>query len=156
MFSTSLSFYHHFITGVLRGGSTWWFIKDLIPSWCIHQDSFQRRSSFPHLAFRSAILSTLSFEMVLCHFWQFPCASWFTSSGMRYLNPSLSSLELSWYRFHLKPSLMNVAICGAYQWSKLSPYPSQWKRFFISSVISRKQLLFVSGRMSSHSLEMFP
>ena len=27
---------------------------------------------------------------------------------------STSSLELSWYRFHLKPSIGNVAICGAY------------------------------------------
>ena len=31
-------------------------------------------------------------------------------SGMRYLNPSFSSLELSWYRFHLKPSIGDVAI----------------------------------------------
>ena len=31
-----------------------------------------RRSSILHLAFRSAILSTLSFEVVLCHSWQFP------------------------------------------------------------------------------------
>ena len=30
-----------------------------------------RSSSILHLAFRSAILSTLSFEMVLCHPWQF-------------------------------------------------------------------------------------
>ena len=28
MFSTSLPFYHPFITGVLHGGSTWWFVKD--------------------------------------------------------------------------------------------------------------------------------
>ena len=31
-----------------------------------------RSSSILHLAFRSAILSTLSFEVVLCHSWQFP------------------------------------------------------------------------------------
>ena len=47
-------------TGVLHGGSTWWFIKDLIPSRSAHQDSFQRSSSILHLAFRSVILSTSS------------------------------------------------------------------------------------------------
>ena len=67
------------------------------------------------------------------------------------LNPSISLLELSWVIFHLKPSIGNVAICGAYQWSKLSPYPSRWKRFFISSLISRKQLFFISGRIVTSS-----
>ena len=48
-------------------------------------------------------------------------------SRLTYLNPSFSlcsrdlfdqstsSLELSCVRFHLKPFLRNVAICGAYQ-----------------------------------------
>ena len=36
-------------------------------------------------------------------------------SGMRYLNPSTSSLELSWVIFHLKLSLRIVAIYGAYK-----------------------------------------
>ena len=45
--------------------------------------------------------------------------------------------------------------CGAYQWSKLSPYPSRWKRFFISSLISSKQLFFVSGRISPQVLRCF-
>ena len=45
------------------------------------------------------------------------------------LNTSISLLELSWVIFHLKPSIGNVAICGAYHWSKLSPYPSRWKKF---------------------------
>ena len=66
-----LSFDHSFITGVLHEGSTWWFIKDLIPSRSVHRDSFQRSSSILYLAFQSAILSTLSFEVVLCHSWQF-------------------------------------------------------------------------------------
>ena len=91
MFLTSLSFYHLFITGVLHGGSTWWFIKDSFHSSIVLQDFSQsydpssllqnehgvqhmfclRSSSILHLAFRSAILSTLSLEMVLCHSWQF-------------------------------------------------------------------------------------
>ena len=71
-----------------------------------------RSSSILHLAFRSAILSTLSFEMVLYHSWQFSvhvsrfscCQEW----GI--WNPSISSLELSWVMFHLKPSLRFVSI----------------------------------------------
>ena len=82
-----------------------------------------RSSSILHLAFRSAILSTLSLEMVLCHSWQFLLVFLIhKSSGMRYLNPSfslrsrdlfdqsISLLELSWVIFHLQPSLRNVAI----------------------------------------------
>ena len=86
-----------------------------------------RSSSILHLAFQSAILSTLSFEVVLGHSWQFPFTfhdsqvfksdifkSIIFSLFKRSFQPSISSLELSWYRFHLKPSLRNVAICGAY------------------------------------------
>ena len=51
-----------------------WFIKDLMPSPIFHRDSLLRSSSFLLLAIRSAILSTLSFEVVLCHSWQFPFA----------------------------------------------------------------------------------
>ena len=69
-----------FITGVLHGGSTWWLIKDLIPTRSVHRDSFQRSSSVLHLAFRSSILPPLSFEVVIYH-------SSFTK--MRYLNPHL-------------------------------------------------------------------
>ena len=39
------------------------------------------------------------------------CVSWFTCcQEWGILNPSLSSLELSWVRLHLKPSLRNVAM----------------------------------------------
>src|SRR3954466_10497411 len=38
VFSTSLSFYHPFITGVLHGGSTWWFVKDSFHSSFVLQD----------------------------------------------------------------------------------------------------------------------
>ena len=69
-------------------GSTWWFVKDSSHSSIVLQDfswSYDppsytlklnmvlntcfllRRSSILLLAFRSAILSTLSFEVVLCH-----------------------------------------------------------------------------------------
>ena len=81
--------------------------------------------------------------------------SWFTCcQEWGILNPSISSLELSWYRFHLKPSLRNVAICGAYQWSEFSPILSA-KEVFISSLISNKQLFFVSGRISPQVLRCF-
>ena len=102
-----------------------------------------RSSSILHLAFQSAILSTLSLRWCYVTLDNFLHVSWFICcQEWGILNPSCSlcsrdlfdqstsSLELSWYRFHLKPSLRNVAICGAYHWSKLSPYPSRWKRFF--------------------------
>ena len=115
-----------------------------------------RSSSILHLAFRSAILSTLSFQVVLCHFDSFIHVSWFTCcQEWGILNPSISSLELSWYRFHLKPSLRNVAICGAYQWSEFSPILSA-REVFISSLISNKRLFFVSGRISPQVLRYFP
>ena len=53
-----------------------------------------RSSSILLLAFRSAIRSTLSFEVVLCHSWQFP--SWFMIhkfSRVTYLNPSFSLVQ---------------------------------------------------------------
>ena len=82
-----------FITGVLHERSTWWFVKDSFHSSIVLQDfswsydpsSYTQKlnmvlntcfvlrcSSILLLAFRSAILSTLSFEVVLCHSWQFP------------------------------------------------------------------------------------
>ena len=53
------------------GGSSWWFIKDFIHSRSVHQDSCWRSSSILHHAFRNVIPSPLSFEVVLCHSWQF-------------------------------------------------------------------------------------
>ena len=50
MFSTSPSFYHPFITRVLHGGSTWWFVKDSFHS------SFVLKISL-EVMIRQAILS---------------------------------------------------------------------------------------------------
>ena len=63
----------------------------------------------------------------------------FFSLFKRSFQPSISSLELSWYRFHLKPSLRNVAILV------LINDPSYLffilvEQAFISSLISSKQL----------------
>ena len=70
-FSTSLSFRLIILlfTGVLHEVSAWWSIKDLTRSRNVHQDYFQRSSSFLLLAIRSAILSTILLEVVLCHSW---------------------------------------------------------------------------------------
>ena len=86
---------HSFIIGVLHGGSTWLLIKDSFHSSIVLQDFSRSQdppsytlkinmvfntcfvlwsSSILHLAFRSAILSLLSFEVVLCHSWQFEFA----------------------------------------------------------------------------------
>ena len=87
-----------------------------------------RSSSILHLALRSAILSTLSLEMVLCHPWQFLLVfhdsqvvrdeifkSIIFSSFMRSFQPSNFFVGVSWVIFHLKPSIGNVANCGASQ-----------------------------------------
>ena len=66
-----LSCDHLFVTGVLHGGSTWWFVKDLIPSRSVLRDSFQRTSSFLHLASEAQFFLISSFEVVLCHSWLF-------------------------------------------------------------------------------------
>ena len=88
-------------------------------------------------------------------------------SRMRYLNPSfllhswelfnpaISLLELSWVIFHLKPSIGNVSICGAYQWSKFSPILSA-KAVFISLLISSKQLFPLVAGCHLIILKCFP
>ena len=81
-----------------------------------------RSSSILHLAFRSAILSTLFLRWCYAILDNFhSCFMIHKLARMRYLNPSICLLELSWYRFHLKPSIRNVANCGAYQRSKFPP-----------------------------------
>ena len=60
-----------------------------------------------YLIFWGGVMSFLTFSLRV---------SWFTCfQEWGILNPSISSLELSWSRFHLKPSLRNVANCGAYR-----------------------------------------
>ena len=92
MLSTSLSFNHPFVYRssswrlymVLRQGflsffncssrflSKLWSTKLYSKINMVFNTCFVlRRSSILHLAFRSAIRSTLSFEVVLCHSWQF-------------------------------------------------------------------------------------
>ena len=85
------SLYHPFITGVLHGG--YMVVRQGFLSFFIRSSRFLsklwsaklysqinmvlntcfvlRSSSILYLAFRSAILSTLSFEVVLCHFGSF-------------------------------------------------------------------------------------
>ena len=142
MFSTSLSFYHPFITEVLHGGSTWWFIKDLIPSRSVRQgffSFFNCSSRFLSKLWSAKLYSKINMVLNTCLSWgvqaffilhsevqfflpyllrwcyvtldNFLHVSWFICcQEWGILNPSVSSLELSWYRFHLKPSLRNVAI----------------------------------------------
>ena len=64
---------------------------------------------------------------------------------MRYLNPSISSLELSWVIFHLKPSLRIVAIYGAYKGPK---------SFFILPVIYFLVSLFISIQFFSREWQV--
>ena len=144
--------------------ATWWFIKDFFHSSIVLHDFFSKCSSrflskelkyssscIPkcnsfYLIFWGGVMSLLTISFMFQLFiW---CQEW----GI--LNPLISSLELSCVIFHLKPSLRNVANCGAYQWSEFSPILSA-KEVFISSLISNKQLFFISGRISPLSLGMF-
>ena len=82
--------------------------------------------------------------------------SWFNSCQERgILNPSISSLELSWYRFHLKAFPKECCYCGAYQWSKffLSPW---WEKLSIFSLISSKQLFRLVAGCHLIILRCFP
>ena len=70
-FQILFSFYHSFLNKALNGGSTWWFVKDSFHSSSVLQDCSWKSSSILHLAFQSAITSTLSLEMALYHSWKF-------------------------------------------------------------------------------------
>ena len=160
VFSTSLSFRLIILlfTGVLHEGSTWWFIKGLY--------SFSKRSSTffseelklssycnPECSSFFHIIGggIMSFLIILIH------VSWFTCCHeWDILNPSISSLELSWVIFHLKLSLRVVAIYGAYQWPKFFIYPPGEISF--SSPRSYPSNSFpVSGRVSPQkNLRYFP
>ena len=73
---------------------------------------------------------------------------------MRYLNPSFSSLDLSWVIFHLKLSLGVVAIYGAHKWPKFFIYPPGEISFSSPCSYQFNPLFFVSGRISPQDFEM--
>ena len=75
-----------------------------------------RGSSLPLLAFRCNSFYFIFWDGVMSFFTIWVCISWFTCcQEWGILNPLIPPLELSWFRFHLKPSLRNGANCGAYR-----------------------------------------
>ena len=150
MFSTSLSFYHPFITGVLHGGSTWWFVKDSFHSSIVLQDFLSklwpaklyskvnmvlktcfvlRSSSILHLASQSAILSTLSFEVVLCHSWQFPsCFMIHMLSRMRYFKSI--NLFVGVILGYISPKAFHWECCYLWCVSMIQVISLSWWRSF--------------------------
>ena len=86
---------------VLHEGSTWWFIKDLIPSPSFSSTFFSKKlklSSYCNLECNSFYRiiggGIMSFLIIWVHF------SWFTCcQEWDILNPSISSLELPWLYF---------------------------------------------------------
>ena len=152
MFFTSPSFYHSLFTEVLTkaqhgDSSRILFILQLFfkislevmigvqHMFCLEE--FKYSSSCMSKCYSFYLIfwgGVISFLTIFIH------VSWFTCcQEWGILNPLISSLELSCVRFHLKPSLRNVANCGAYQRSKFAPILSM-KEVFISSLISSKQL----------------
>ena len=67
-----------------------------------HSSSCISKCNSFYLIFSGGVISFLTISI---HVSRFTCCQ---ERGI--LNPSISSLDLSWYRFHLKPSLRNVAI----------------------------------------------
>ena len=88
-----------------------------------------RSSSILHLAFWGAILLPYLLRWCYVTLDNFLHVSWFICcQEWGILNPSISSLELSWYRFHLKPSLRNVAFWCLLMTQVIS-FPSWWNKF---------------------------
>ena len=80
--------------------------------------------------------------------------SWFICCQERgILNPSISPLELSWYRFHLKPSLRNV-ILWCLSMIRVFSYPLGESSFHLF-VDLKQAMVSISGRLSPHNFEMF-
>ena len=137
--------------------SRWWSAKlysklNMVLNTCV----VLRGSSILHLAFLSAMLLPYLLRWCYIILDNFLHVSWFICcQEWGILNPSISSLELSWYRFHLKPSLRNVAIFGAYQWSEFSPILSA-EAVFISSLISSEQLFSLESCCHLSILRCFP
>ena len=125
---------------VLHDGSS----RIQFPSRSVHQHSFQRSSCILYLAIHSGIVSPLSFEVVIYH-----------SSRMRYLNPSISSLDLSCVMFHLNLSLRIVAIMVLIN-DPSSSFILPANKLSCLLVHINPILLPMSGRLSPHNLRCIP
>ena len=154
-FHHSISLDHSFVTGVLHEGSTWWFIKDLIPSQSFHRDSFKelKHSSFCNLECNSflpyhwrwyyVILDNLSscflFHMLL-RMRYFKSINLFIGDILGYISPKAFSKDCCFY--------------GAYYWPKFFYPPGD---ISFSSPRSYQSNSFpVSGRLSPHNLRCIP
>ena len=154
MFSTSLSFYHPFITGVLHGGSTWAFFKDLIHSRSVLQNSCWRSSSIHLLHFEVQFL--LPYLLRWCYVILDNLSSCFMIhmlSRMRYFKSINLFVGVILEKISPKAFPKECCYCGVYQWSKFSPILSA-KEVFISSLLSSNHLFLVSGRLSPHNFEL--
>ena len=159
MFSTSLSFRLIILlfNGVLHEGSTWW----------IHQgfNSFSKCSSrffSEELKYSlSCILKCNSFNRIIrggimsfLIIWVH--VSWFTcGQGWGILNPSISSLELSWVYTSPKAFSKVCFYYVAYKWPKFFFYPPG-DIAFPSPRSYQSNSFPVSGRWSTHDLRCIP
>ena len=100
---------------------------------------------FSNLIFWDGVISFLTISILV---------SWFTCCQEQgILNPSISSLELSWYRFHLKPSLRNIVL-WCLSMIQVFNYPLGESSFHLF-VDLKQAIVSVSGRLSPHNFEMF-
>ena len=125
---------------------------NMVPNTCF----VLRSSSNLHLAFQSAILPTLSFEVVLCHSWQFPsCFMIHMLSRMRYFKSI--NLFVGVILCHISPKAFPKECC--YLWClsmiQVFSYPLG-EAIFISSLISSKQLFPLVAGCHLIILRCFP
>ena len=116
------SFYHPFITGVLHGVSSWWFIKDLIHSRSVLKILVGRAQIFFFL--HSKVQFVLPYHLRWCYVILDNLSSRFMIhmlSRMRYFKST--NLFVGFILCHVSPKAFPKECCyyGAYQWSKFSP-----------------------------------
>ena len=126
-----------------------------------------RSSSILHLAFRSAIHSKISFEVVLCHSWQFhSCFMIHMLSRMRQLNPSTPSsmspsqsinLFIGVILGQFSPKAFHWECCYLWCLSMIQAFSISFsvKEVFHLFGDLKQSIVFVSGRLSPHHFEMF-
>ena len=97
---------------------------------------------FSYLIFWGGVMSFLTIRVRV--WWFTCCQEW----GI--LNPSISSLELSWYRFHLKPSPKECCYLWCLSMIQVFSYPLGKSTFHLF-VDLKQAFVFGSGRISPHN-----
>ena len=110
---------------------------------------------YSSFAFRSAILSILSSEVVLCHSWQFPsCFMIHKLSGMRYFKSI--NLFVGVILGYISSKAFPKECCSLWWLPMIQvfSYPLGKSSFHLFFDL-KQAIVSVSGRLSPHNFEMF-